>query len=469
MHEFDNHINGYLDIDNDHFFFNFSDRIVTLLPADGNPKKQKEICRRLRNREFDESEYIIGSYDGFEFAFLKTTDFYYDRFGVNLENRFSPPIIIKSGGNSYGYFHNLVMPWRKFHAISFFRGNINSIYDPAFSVKRIKMDENDLANGFFDIQSRPWSEYTHNIAVQINGKKANLCITIYYSSDKYEIDKMGAYSLGERNSCIRIEFEEEQDINIIPHCYDIIKNFVSVLTKQNNVTFEVRLYQRLENNKLLPHAVCRIFDSYKDYSTKGCNNVIPVMSIFDYIPQLFKAIEKGEAKQLLTLLPDNNHDVDRVYITNIQDLCASLEKAYEWECKSGKKDQLVSDLKEYIHKAIDEFGKKHLGEIDINKQTTIHSCFNYLNFTLKEKIFTLYSNHKIIVDEVSEKWGLPNLTLETIGAFVRIRNKKAHEGLFEWGNEQNIYYPLFALYYICFLEKVGLPDDVIEPSILRIF
>ena len=106
------------------------------------------------------------------------------------------------------------------------RGNINSIYDPAFSVKRIKMDENDLANGFFDIQSRPWSEYTHNIAVQINGKKANLCITIYYSSDKYEIDKMGAYSLGERNSCIRIEFEEEQDINIIPHCYDIIKNFV---------------------------------------------------------------------------------------------------------------------------------------------------------------------------------------------------------------------------------------------------
>lgn len=241
------------------------------------------------------------------------------------------------------------------------------------------------------------------------------------------------------------------------------------MTLQNNVYFEGYLSQKNSDDKFFETGICKIFDHYDNYSTRKCHNVIPIFSIFDYIPNLIDGIVNGKADTLFELLPEDNEMVSRISIKNVQDLCTALEVTYHLDDKrSREKDILIEEIKKNIKKTIADFSKTH-NEIDVNKETTISSAFQYLDYTLKQKIFTLYNENHEVADAIVSKWALPQVNEANIASFVKLRNNKTHSGTVEWGDSAKLYAPLLAIVYTGFFKYIGLPDEIIRCILLQIF
>lgn len=142
--------------------------------------------------------------------------------------------------------------------------------------------------------------------------------------------------------------------------------------------------------------------------------------------------------------------VNRISIKNIQDLCTALEVSYNLDGKRERmKDILITELKKEIKKTISEFTKVH-NEIDINKETTIISSFKYLDYTLKQKILTLYDENEEGADFIASKYKLPKVDENSVASFVRLRDNKTHAGVVEWGESANMYYVLYYIVYANF-------------------
>ena len=161
--------------------------------------------------------------------------------------------------------------------------------------------------------------------------------------------------------------------------------------------------------------------------------------------------------------------VSRISIKNVQDLCTALEVTYHLDDKrSREKDVLIEEIKKNIKKTISDFSKSH-NEIDVNKETTISSAFQYLDYTLKQKIFTLYNENREVADAIVSKWVLPQVNEANIASFVKLRNNKTHSGTVEWGNSVKLYAPLLAIVYAGFFKFIGLPDEIIICTLMQIF
>jgi len=117
---------------------------------------------------------------------------------------------------------------------------------------------------------------------------------------------------------------------------------------------------------------------------------------------------------------------------------------------------------------IADFSKSH-NEIDVNKETTISSSFQYLDYTLKQKIITLYNENCDVADAIVSKWRLPQVNKANIGSFVKLRNNKTHSGMVKWGDSAKLYAPLFAIVYASFFRYIELPDKIIRYILLQIF
>lgn len=312
---------------------------------------------------------------------------------------------------------------------------------------------------------RPWKDYSFSKEFEAYDEKVTMIISVRGGGDS--TNSKGAYNLGTFNSYIRFTFEKAQSLSGIEKYYILARKLVAILTGQNNVSFETNLSQRNIEGRYFETAVCKIFDSYENYSKRKWHNVIPIQNVLEYIPNLIDKIIYDEADALLMLLPEDNRYTDRISITNIQDLCTALEVAYEWEEIEREKDQLVEELKKDIKKTIRGFLENH-NNIDVYKETTIKSAFDYLDFTLKNRIFTLYSENRDVVDAVVTKWALPSLDIENIGSFVNLRNNKTHSGKFEWGESAQLYTALFALVYASFFKHVGMPVELAKTLLLQI-
>ena len=97
------------------------------------------------------------------------------------------------------------------------------------------------------------------------------------------------------------------------------------------------------------------------------------------------------------------------------------------------------------------------------------SAFQYLDYTLKQKILTLYNENSDIVDAIVSKYSLPSVNENSIASFVKLRNNKTHSGTVEWGKSAKIYAPLFAIVYASFFKYIKFPDEVIKSTLLQIF
>lgn len=465
MEKINDSFNGYLTIDNDKFVFNVSNHLVSILPAQSVQSKIYDSYNRARSRSANLPEYLLGTDNNTQIALLHNREFSSGIFGINPSLQFATPIIVKADGNTANFYNNLTTKWTTFHAITFWGGNLNSIYSPEIALEPENIDELLKHDGARSIKIRPWDDYTHSIDLIINDAKVTLTISI---SQNGNVNTTSAYNLGELNTLFRFSFEKAQSFDFIEQYYSITSSLVSLLTKQNNVSFNAYLSQRNSENLFFKTAICKINDPYDNYCVKKSHNVISLHNIMSQIPNLIYSIINKETLPLITLLPNNNNELNRISITNIQDLCTSLEVAYTWSHKGKEKNELINELKQKIKDTINIFSENH-SELDISKQTTISSAFQYLDYTLKEKILSLYVEHKDLIDSVSSRYHLSTLDEKNIALFVKLRNAKTHSGTIDWGENAKIYPLLFALNYVCFLEHLGVPNESITSIIMYSF
>ncbi len=462
---------GYLNVGDDTFAYNVSNNLVTLLPAQVEIVKRYEAIDRIKARDITSSEYLFGVADNnCKIAMLCNGKFSVDSLGFNPSIMFRTPIIIKATSNSAYSYNKFTEDWDKFHSITFCGGNINAICNPIMAVKRPTVEEYKKMNsdGAREIKIRPWDDYSRTVDLEIDGEKVILTISVIQAGDANNSEKMEAYSLGELNSFIRFSFENAKGFNEISKYYKLVKSLIAILTMRNNIFFEVYLSQRNLENQYFKTGVCKVFNHYENYSTRKSHNVLHIYNILDCIPVLIDRIRNNEVESLLALLPEDNRKINKISITNVQDLCTALEVAYDWTKKSKEKDDLITELKKNIKRMIAEFTETH-EEIDIYKETTISSAFQYLDYTLKQKILTMYNENCDVVDAIISKWSLPQVDEDSVGSFVKLRNSKTHSGIIEWDNSANLYTALLALVYACLFRVIGLSNKDIKSALLQLF
>ena len=470
MEKINDNFCGYLRVEDDTYTYNVSTNIVTLLPAESDTQKRYDFLDRIRSHNTDLPEYLYGEDGDGMIAILRNGKFTTGFLGTNTSVRFATPIIIKACGNAHGFFNMLTDSWNKFHAITFYGGNINALCNPSLAIEPPDIDKYLKYDGAREIKLRPWSDYTRSIDCEIDSEKVTLTISIGQMAETNYIEHKGAYNLGKLDAFIRFSFDNVQGFETIGKYYMIAKRLVAFLTVQNNICFEeVYLSQRNSEQKYYKTGICKIFDHYENYSKKQSYNVIPVFDVFNYIPNIIDGIINGKADSLFELLPEDNRMVSRISIKNVQDLCTALEISYHLDDKrERKKDVLIEELKKNIKNTIAEFTKMH-NEIDVNKETTISSAFQYLDYTLKQKILTLYNENSDVVNAIVSNNLLPQVNENSIASFVKLRNKKTHSGTVEWGESAKIYVALLAIVYASFFKYMKLPDEVIKSALLRIF
>lgn len=459
--------NGYLNIDNDVFTYNISNFIVTLLPAQSDDNKIREAVERIRLHNTDSPEYLYGEQYNHQIAILRKVKFNTDPFMLGSVIRFATPLIIKSSGNTGFFYNELTESWNKFHAMTFRNGNINSIVHPDRAVEPFDPVKFQNSNGVREIKTRPWDDYTRSINFELYGQKVTLTVSVSHSFERYNENNFGAYSLGELYSSMTFSFDKAQNFLEIEKYYTIAKSLIAILIGRNNIYFDVYLSQRNVENKYYTTAECIINDGYANYTTKKACTSIDLFDVIDWIPNLIEKIAKNECDGLLSFLPNDNETVKRISITDIQNLCTALEIAYNWNNRKRKKDEYIKQLKKSLRETIKDFVGKN-PQIDVDKQTTISSAFQYLDYTLRDKILTLYNENYEVIDEIISRWALPPMNEENVAAFVKLRNDKTHSGKFQWGDSANLYRALFALVYASLFQYVGMPKEKIKSILPKI-
>lgn len=467
MAEIPDNFNGYLNIDNDIFVYSITDFIVTLLPAHSSQEKRYDSFLKICLNNSD-PEYLFGEHNNFKIAILRKDKFVTGIAQPFLPIQFATPLIIKAIGNGSGFYSRLTNDWNMFDAITFYGGNINSLYRPELAIEPNDIKEYLNNDGTRKIKIRPWKEYTQNVKVKIGNEQALLTISISQSGEHINKEYFNSYNLGELNSFIRLSFYNAQSFEMIEKYYIIIRKLIAILTRQNNIYFNVYLSQRGSDNLYYRTANCKFYENYVNYSRKNHYNVISFDDVIEYIPNLINKIENKDIDSILFLLPEDNTMVNKVSIINIQDICTALEVSYKWNKRKRIKDNNIETLKKYIKETINEFQKNH-PKIDIYNQTTISSAFQYLDYTLKDKILTLYDENNEIIDKIISKWKLPPMTEENVSSFVKLRNQKTHSSAFNINNSINLYPALLALVYICLFKYIELPDEKIKAIILSVF
>ncbi len=240
---------GYLKVGDDKYTYYVSDNIVTLLPAQSDKRKIHESFDRICNRDIERPKYLFGEDNGGMIAILHNGKFSTSGMGFSPAIKFATPIIIKASSNAQGFFSMMTEPWEKFHAITFYGGNINALCDPGLAIQPPDVDQYLKYDGAREIRMRPWSDYTRSIDFRIGNEKVTLTFSIRQDGGINGIEHQGAYNLGNLNSFIRFSFENAQYFDRIQECYLIAKKLIAILTSQNNVYFEGYLSQKNSDDK----------------------------------------------------------------------------------------------------------------------------------------------------------------------------------------------------------------------------
>lgn len=463
MHNIPDKFSGYLQISDSVFVYHASKAIITLLPAFQTRQEQYSCIKNLLQKKEKLPQFVYGSYRGYSVAFLLNS-------GIT-QTIMDPScccvtsMIIKSAGNLINFYNQLSEPWNKFHAITFYGGNINFIHQPSDII------ENNISNNdkYREIKLKDSNKYTHNIKCNIENEDVELTISIQDTDEPQDNEnKLKGISVENLNSFIRLSFTTPKDFNSIAKYANLIRKVISLLTLQSNVFCNIYLSQINKNGLLNKTADCKLFDSYQNYATNSWPRVILLTALKEYLPTLIAKLKENAYDSILDMLPKNNADVHRISIYDIQNLCSALETVYNFKNTQRAKNESVEKLKKRIKKTIVEFINDNPG-IDVYQKTTISSAFQYLDFTLKDKITTLYEEHKEILEQFCSEKDLPKISPDKIGAFVKLRNQKTHGGSFEWNDSALLYYPLFMLSYICMLEDLSLPKDILYFIVYKTF
>jgi hypothetical protein len=463
---------GYVEIDNKRYAYSVDNHLVKLLPAfegnDGQNTSNIDIIQ-LTKGEDETYKYICGHDENLhQIALLQLGNLKSSFIGAS----FFAPIIIKSMGNADGFYNRLTKSWTQFDAITFSGGIIDALYNPKIAALRLPTVEEQKtlfanSDGMRTIKIKSFRDYTKSILVDIDGQTATLVLSVSQVGSDSNINTT---DLGFLSSFIQLEFKNPQDFISIHRYCRTINTALAVFSLQKNINFEVSIKQKNRDDILMKTGICKVFLGSEDFYQPKSHQIVPILVLFDYLPQILKIINDGTVEALLALLPVSNKNRKSITSTNVQDLCAALEAEYNVLSSTTPtvRDEAIQQLREKIKETIRDFAVENKC-IDTNKETTISSCFKYLDLDLKSKIFMLYKQHETAIDDIMQKYQYPEMTIDNITKFLELRNTKAHVGKTIWNESANLYIPLMALTYACFFARAGVPSEKISSLLLKMF
>ncbi len=461
---------GIIKVDDDEYACFVSGNIARIIPEGSNARERNDIFARIEKREPKESEYLYGISNYSKFALLHRGKFKTES-TFSLESLyFYTPVVITALGNASGFYDVMTEAWERFHSIEFHGGNLNALYNPYIAIDYRKEEKKSQSDEVWNIKLHPWTKYYKEKVFWLGNEKVRMTISISHSPEKQNRDNHESYELGKLDSYIRLSFSKSKSFEDIEKYFLLVRKLVAFLTAQNNVFFEnIYISQRVENNKYYRIAKCDIKDSFENYSNKNQFKVISINSVWNHLPKLMNWIYEGKTTSIFDVLPVDNNMVGKISINNVQDLCTSLEVIYLLKKREKrKKDIKIEELKNSITKTIKEFEKEN-PEINVEEHTTKSSAFQYLDFTARTKILTLYKENKQIVDEIIRKRSLPPISDESVKKFLRLRNLKTHSGRIEWGDGAEIYLSLLVLVYVVILKNAGMTRAEIKEALVGVF
>lgn len=424
---------------------------------------------------FSMEQTIFGKVALFRNSNIQVGFSYSSNNGIIESSGFGTPLIIKS--NSY---NSEITDWTYFDAIKFIGGNINSLHPPMQAIKNITRRRNNNHNQgvyFYDD-----SEYSFKLPVVSDdrGELFMFSVSIETSIESAPSTRnFDGSSLGNINSYIRLSFSKRKIFNDIEKFFILIKDLVSLLFGMSNVKFDVRLEQKNSCDEFVESAVCLFADDYENYSFKRCNQVISLKAVCSFLPNLINSISRKESDVLLSLLPDDNRKVNYISIHHVQDMCTALEKSYEWIHGKVKKkhDDYLDGLKKTIKQSIKQYDGEYAG-FNAYDLTTILKSFEYLDFTLTQKVLLLYEEkvgllnsiyNRINGSDCFDKSLVCATVSDLIAKFVKMRNVKTHSADFVWNGSECLYDPLLSIVYFSYFKHVGAEEETAEILSKRLF
>lgn len=458
---------GYMPVGKEYVLFVADNFKIKVISPDPNPKEANRILRSFIEKHNHPKTFISGEAStGHLVSFLLLENLQY----VPYEIVFATPLILKSYGNN-NVEESFTCGWENFHAIKFYGGNINTIYNPKNAAMEMTDFYNDeVFSGAQKINIRPFQDYTHNLLVSMDDRINAKMTLSTFSSDCENKDQR---EIGFLDSFIRFSFQEPQSFGLIPKLFQIISKLISLCTGQKNIRFHTSIQQR-KNNEFFNTANCLFNFGYDNYSEEFNINVISLDNFLEnehkkeIFISLIKCIANHKADHIIQLLSFDNRRRRFITINDLTSLISALEIEYNAANIDNPKDDLIKCLKKEIKETINHFMDKH-SDIDINQETNIRNAFQHLDFTLKEKIFTLYREQRTIMDDFLKKRYFPEMNRENIGRLITIRNNALHSGFIEWNGSENLYVPLKALVYASFLKRIGCSDEMTKKMIQSLF
>ena len=294
------------------------------------------------------------------------------------------------------------------------------------------------------------------------------------SSFSSDLENRSMREIGYVDSSIRISFETPRRFNDVLEYFSIVKDLVALFTKHYNVRFETFLQQRTDEDLFFRTAVCKVNDGHINYLEEFHYYVLQIDDILRkengsvILQNIVSMVSNNEIQHIRRLFTDNNSRRNKISINEVGFLCSALEVECDKSLKKSEKNNWIEGLKQKIQETITIYEEENPYRYTYD-ETNISSCFQYLNYTLKQRIYDLYLLHKNILDQFVERKNLPQICVESIGNFVKIRNKSTHEGSNMWNGGEKSYLPLFYLTYVSFFSRAGMSDEDIKELLEILF
>lgn len=467
----ENNFEGWIPVDEKYVAFSAKGFILHIFSPDPDFFAAKALLNRFISQNSQKGEYIQAQDTGLHrVAFLNSTNalrLYEPSSGLFL----STPIIIKSSGNTDYFYKSLTRDWEVYDAITFWGGNVNTIRNPKRAILDIcKRDDKDYFTGANTINVKPFSERIRRIPVAIRGINAEMVISSFCSDLEYESMREIAYV----DSSIKFAFDRPQKLNSITEYINDFKCLIALFSRHSNVKFETTVLQKTNAGLFNQTAICKVYDGHNNYLEEFRSSVLQIDDILNLkngekiLINIIHSISNDEIQHIKRLFIEDNDRHKWISVDDVGFLCSALEVECDKSLEGTEKNSWIEGLKEAIKQTISAYERDTLHS-NVYNETNISSCFQYLNYTLKNRIFSLYQMHKSLIDQFNKQKQLPAITVESIGNFVKIRNKSAHEGNSTWNGGEKIYYSLLYLTYVSFFRRAGMSEEDISSLLGEMF
>lgn len=442
--------------------FSVDGNVVTIMPL--KKEAYHKVSELSYNDGSNERDHWIYGYaeDNSAIAILQNT-YLKHRFSteINLSAaKFFSPLIIKGSTSK-------ITNVKTFDVIEFYGGIMDKLHAPDLAVKS---DFNNRVIKFTDPTS-----YTSKYDITLDKIHLQVVYTIKTLNSK-EIGSVPDLK-DSIHSVLRFEFDTPQSLDALQKYYFYAMNLFQFCTGRLNVYTEIRLYNKQSGDPIF----VKLIDGFSNFANDVINyaHVIQLKVLGEKLPELLQLLNDEDEMPYLLFLPSRNENANKVFYTDMNDLCVAFEREYskqENEISEDKK-KAARELSERLTKDIDSF-ENCPDDVKRKAKNIINAQLKAFSPSLKEKILFLFKKYYKELKSITEienhnVYGITEFYTDDvfekmIGQFIEIRNKASHAGV-QWNDGIKIFPHLKILVYCSILGRAGFTAVEISSMLGSLF